>query len=459
MEFRFLYIFSLGMVIVNPLGTAMAQTPSELISGSNLRYNSMDSVTINGTIIDSISGGFSWNDSITVKIDSYVISPDSGGAFFKRVPVAQYHTVTVISRQYAPFSQLIPENSGKKNFFVTCVLHKKNNVPTKSDSGSPKTTTVSGPCWTISGCIVDSKHDLAIESDSFTVTFDDSLIKITKRGSFQVNTCNGGAHVFQVKVPSYHRAIEQVDLKDNDKQPFIVIPTTKLKNKVTRRELTVTAKREPVHAIAAEAKTEITRAEVTRTASTFNDPMRVVQTLPGVAAESDASARPIVRGGDPWETRVFLDDVPLVQPYHFGGFRSMFNELAMDNITLYKSGFPAQYSNANSALLSVMSRRPLSEPFALGLNMNMLQTDGYIGIPIYKNSVGINASFQSSYYDFTYKRALDLSAAIMRNPEASLTVKQMEEDAHRLPQSGRPPTGQKCVQRSSGSWNPPLKWL
>ena len=135
-----------------------------------------------------------------------------------------------------------------------------------------------------------------------------------------------------------------------------------------------------------------------------------------------------MRGGEPRETRVFYDNVPLIQPYHFGGGRSMFNELGVQNISLYKYGFPAEYSNATSALLTVYGRKPLDEPFALGLNCNLLQTDAYMGIPLYKNKVGINASFQSSYYDFIYKRALDLVSLITNGSVSDLSIEQMKED-------------------------------
>lgn len=402
---------------------------------ANDSLGSRDSVTVSGTILDSMTGAFPQNDSVFVKIDSVIMSPDADGAFFKRVAKARFHRLEVFSKQYAAFSQIVAENPAKKNYYVSCVLKKLTIAQLKPATAPQRIPVSSGPCWILSGCIIDSKHDLAIKSDSFTVTFDDSLIKITKKGSFLVNTCKGGNHVFHVIIPKYHEVIEQVELKDEEKQPFITIPTTKLKNKVSRREITVTAKREPVHITSEVSKTEITRTEITRTASTLNDPLRVVQTLPGVASESDASARPVVRGGDPKETRVFLDGISLLQPYHFGGGRSMFNELAMDNISLYKSGFPAEYSNATSALLTVNSRRPLSEPFALGLNWNLLQTDAYIGIPLYKNEVGINASFQSSYYDFTYKRAMEIIARIGRSfqdpeqiHETNLTIHQIEQD-------------------------------
>jgi hypothetical protein len=332
MEFKIVANIISFTITLIACGTAHAQ--NELQSG-------LDSVTVNGTILDSMTGTFPRDDSVYVKIDSCNIVPDTEGAFSAEIPKGQYHSIRVYSKHFDPFSKIVTENPDKRNYFITCVLHKLSETPNKIVEYQVKNKKNDGPCWTISGCIVDSKHDLAIKSDSFSVAFDDSLIEVTKKGSFLVYTCNEGNHIFHVEVPGYNEVIEQVDLKKEEKQPFITIPTTKLGNKISRREITVTAKREPVHVTAAVSKTEVTRTEITRTASTLNDPMRVVQTLPGVASQSDISARPIVRGGEPRETRVFLDDVPLVQPYHFGGGRSMFNELATDKLTLYKSGFPA----------------------------------------------------------------------------------------------------------------------
>ena len=177
---RFCFILSFA-INLSFIGTVVAQTRSQSTPDSISQYRPRDSVTINGTIIDSMSGGFSLNDSILVKIDSCVISPDSDGAFFKRVLSAQYHTLKIIAKQYAPFSQLIQENSGKQNYFLTCILHRIVGIKSKTDSVPVKRNVSSGPCWTISGCVVDSKHDLAIQSDSFTVTFDNSLIKVTKK--------------------------------------------------------------------------------------------------------------------------------------------------------------------------------------------------------------------------------------------------------------------------------------
>lgn len=398
-------------------------------SVSNSPMQTVDSVTISGTILDSATGVFPRSDSITIKIDSFNVTPDSEGIFSARVKRAVYHGLRITSSRFLLFSLPIPELPDKNNYFVTCLLHPaepSNHALTKEVASD------NGPCWTLSGCIVDSKHDLAIKSDStLTVTFDDSVIEVTKHGGFVVTTCQKGLHTFHVKIPGYHEAIEQVELKSDEKQPFITIPTTKLENTVNRREITVSAKREPLHTTASVSKTQIDRKEMVRTAATLDDPARVVQTLPGVASISDASSRPIVRDGEPRETRVFLDGIPLIQPYHFGGFHSMFNELAIDNITLYKSGFPAEYHNAQSALLVVDGRKPAEEPYALALNCNLLQTDAYLGVPLFNKKVGINASFQASYYDFAYKRFLDIDRELNGlSSEAGIGLKQMEDDTH-----------------------------
>jgi hypothetical protein len=54
-----------------------------------------DSVNVNGTILDSITGVFPRNDSVVVKIDSSIVFPDTEGTFIKRVPQREYHSLGV----------------------------------------------------------------------------------------------------------------------------------------------------------------------------------------------------------------------------------------------------------------------------------------------------------------------------------------------------------------------------
>lgn len=377
------------------------------------------SIRIEGIVVDESTGEFPESDSITVIIGHRAAVPDSEGTFEFSLPPAEYYVLQVTSRNYAPFRKTVVAEESRDNYFVSCVLQGSDRRDISPEPKPILGDSVPGPPWTLSGNVIDSRLDLAVESDSGVVIVDGrDTLAVSDKGTFMLETHIPGTHTLHLIVPGYHETHETVALTEEDRQPYLVLPTTGLKHEVTRRVITVSAKRQPVHSTAEVSKTKIPRKELKRTAATLSDPVRTLHTLPGVASESDASARPLVRGGDVLESRVFLDGISLIQPYHFGGMRSSFNQQTMDNLTIYRSGFPARYHNAQSALVIAQSRNPTDENLALELDLNPLQYAGYLGIPLRKKTVGITATAQGSYYDFMIKRIGDLIVAGTRDEDA-----------------------------------------
>ncbi len=99
------------------------------------------------------------------------------------------------------------------------------------------------------------------------------------------------------------------------------------------------------------SKYTITRADIDRTPGALEDVARVVQQVPGVAADPDLLASFYVRGGGPEEIVFYLDGVPLTNPYHLGGFASIFNPMLIESADFYAAGIPAQYEPALSGAL------------------------------------------------------------------------------------------------------------
>ncbi|MBD3315353.1 MAG: TonB-dependent receptor plug domain-containing protein [Chitinivibrionales bacterium] len=362
-----------------------------------------DSVVIEGIVIDAHSGEYPGANLPKVYVDSRISTPDESGGFGITIPFRVEVVIEVTAKAYAPFRKVVTLKRGKRNYFVTAVLEPGSNESTTPPIASASVDTVTGPPWTIFGAIVDSRLDLALESDGIILTFDDKPVTVHRKGSFTVKTRISGRHLFKLTVPGYHEVVQEIILEHDKRQPFVVIGTAPKGHALKRREITVSASAEPVHKSATVAETRISRTELRRTASTLGDPIRVLHTLPGVASESDASSRPIVRGGDLLESRVILDGVPLIQPYHYGGARSTFNQSGMDNVTFYKSGFPAQYQNAQSALIVADSRRPANEPPCLDLDISLMQFTGYLGKPLADGKVGFSIAAQSSYYQYVQK--------------------------------------------------------
>ena len=74
-----------------------------------------------------------------------------------------------------------------------------------------------------------------------------------------------------------------------------------------------------------ETKQTLTRAELTTVPGTANDPLRVIQNLPGVARAPFGLGLLIVRGASPAETGVFIGGEPMPLLYHFLAGPSVFS--------------------------------------------------------------------------------------------------------------------------------------
>ena len=86
------------------------------------------------------------------------------------------------------------------------------------------------------------------------------------------------------------------------------------------------------------------------------DLFRSVQLLPGVKAASDFSSGLYIRGGSPDQTLILLDETPIYNPSHFFGFFSIFNPDIIEDVRLYKGGYPAQYGGRIGSILSIYSK-------------------------------------------------------------------------------------------------------
>jgi len=76
------------------------------------------------------------------------------------------------------------------------------------------------------------------------------------------------------------------------------------------------------------------------------DIYRSVQALPGIA-NTDFSAKPHIKGGNPDETEVLLDNMPISEPFHleelFDGAYSIINTEQVRHLKLFTGGFSAKY--------------------------------------------------------------------------------------------------------------------
>jgi hypothetical protein len=91
-----------------------------------------------------------------------------------------------------------------------------------------------------------------------------------------------------------------------------------------------------------------------------DDPLRAAHRLPGAAANG-LSSKTYFRGGLHDETAIYLNGLQLLDPFHIRDYHSIFSSIdarAISGVEAYTGGFPAQYGDHMSGVLSLDSQLP-----------------------------------------------------------------------------------------------------
>ncbi len=154
----------------------------------------------------------------------------------------------------------------------------------------------------------------------------------------------------------------------------------------------------------------LTRADIDRTPGALEDISRVVQQLPGVAADPDLLANFFVRGGGPDETIIFIDGVPLSNPYHLGGFASIINPLLIESADFFAGAAPARYEPALSGVLDIKYVRGDVKKVKIIADVSMLTAKVRADVPLGLEGLSAVVSFRRSYFEayFAVLKAFNL---------------------------------------------------
>lgn len=126
----------------------------------------------------------------------------------------------------------------------------------------------------------------------------------------------------------------------------------------------------------------LTPLEVVTTPGTAADVNRAIQLLPGVQAVDDGTAL-FVRGGDYTETRVFMNEAPLLNPAQLltpsGTFVGTVDPFQLDGIFFSSGGFGARYGNALSGVVGLRTRGAAARPAGtVSAGLAALSIDGAV---------------------------------------------------------------------------------
>ncbi len=129
------------------------------------------------------------------------------------------------------------------------------------------------------------------------------------------------------------------------------------------------------------------------------DVARTLQLLPGVNGGSEGVSGLYVRGGGSDQNLFLLDDVPVYNISHLLGFFSVFNEDAINKVTITKGGFPARYGGRLSSVVDIRLKDGNKDVIHGTASVGMMSSKLALNGPLYKDKTTFSVSFRRSYYD------------------------------------------------------------
>ena len=142
------------------------------------------------------------------------------------------------------------------------------------------------------------------------------------------------------------------------------------------------------------------------------DIMRSFQLLPGISGSNETSAGLYVRGGTPDQNLILFDGMSIYHVDHFYGFFSAFNANTIDDIELYKGGFPASFGGRTSSVMDITGKPADLTQSSGGGSISLLSANLHLELPIVKDKVSLQFAVRRSYTDLIrtglYNKIFDL---------------------------------------------------
>ena len=164
-------------------------------------------------------------------------------------------------------------------------------------------------------------------------------------------------------------------------------------------EVVVNAQAEQELTISRIGEVQLTMKEIKRAPSFLGetDIIKQVQNLPGVTTVGEAASGFNVRGGSVDQNLILFDGLPSFNSSHVFGFFSAFNSEAIQDVSFYRGGIPAEYGGRVSSVLDIRSRDGGFEKWSGSAGIGLVTSHLMVNGPLKKDKTSLAASFRTTY--------------------------------------------------------------
>jgi hypothetical protein len=191
------------------------------------------------------------------------------------------------------------------------------------------------------------------------------------KGYYIIHKIPPGVYSIIFSYVGYESGIVDIIVEENQHQTINIELNP---SPIEVEEVTVSAERTRFERTVEVSHIIFTPREITSVPNLFEgDLIKTLQLMPGVVTMHDLSNKLYVRGGSPDENLVLLDGITVYNPStHLGGLFSTFNPEAVGYAELYAGGFPANFGDRLSSVLSVDTKEGNSKNYAGNVSVGLI---------------------------------------------------------------------------------------
>lgn len=264
-----------------------------------------------------------------------------------------------------------------------------------------------GQKYTVSGSVKDSTNGEDIYGAIIKVKELENVGTKTNAYGFYSITLEQGTYTLVYRSTGYETQEILVELNEDQ---TINIELSVPKDVLQIEEVIVSAEKENDNITSAEMNvTKFDPKDIETIPVIFGekDVMKTLQLTPGVKGGGEGSSGFFVRGGGADQNLILLDEAPVYNAAHLLGFFSVFNSDAIKDVSLYKSGIPAQYGGRASSVMDVKMRDGNLKKFGMSGGIGLISSRLTLEAPIVKDKGSFIISGRRSYADLFLKVSSD----------------------------------------------------
>jgi len=137
----------------------------------------------------------------------------------------------------------------------------------------------------------------------------------------------------------------------------------------------------------------LTEAELTQTPGSLGDPLRVIESLPGVASVAWPAPIYAVRGSNPGNTGYFLDGLRIPALFHFALGPSVIHPYFFRGLDFFPGGYPARYGRYVGGVVSAETQAPATDQIHTSVDVRLYDTGAMVSAPIAGGAVAAAARY------------------------------------------------------------------